>query len=88
MQHFNEGGNYLKVFRSQCVAALTHTNDVEGSKEFGWSLLSSLALFCLNRWPAGTGCSSFFYGANGRKTAFSNNNCSYFPIPSLVPIVF
>lgn len=63
------------------MAALSHTDDEEGSKEFGSSLLSSLALFCLNRWPAGTGCSSPFYGADGRKMAFSNNNCGYFPVP-------
>lgn len=70
MQHFKEGGNYSKVFRSQCVAALSHTDDEEGSKEFGSSLLSSLALFCLNRWPAGTGRSSSFYGADGKDGLF------------------
>lgn len=90
MQHFKEGGNYLKLRISKCGAARSHGKDEEGTTEFGPGLLPLQRPFCLNRCLARKGGAALcfvslivFMRRFVTKMAFSNNNGGYFPFPPL-----
>lgn len=96
MQHFREGGNYLKVWRSKCVAALSPM-DNEELQRIWLKFVAFIRAVYSDHWKMW--CNSlfaFFFLANRnvfilkfvRKMAFSYNNWGYFPFPPPVLICF